>query len=167
MPAWPMVTIEGSAGGPAGTSSPPAPHPASAAMIRSRPFSTAIAACLALVVAAGRPRAADLSPAPDYQRDVQPILAEHCGHCHGVDEQSRKGDLRLDVRERAIEGGESGQAAIVPGRPDESELVNRIRSADPDTIMPPPHEKKPLTPAQIKTLEAWIASGATYAQCRA
>ena len=99
---------------------------------------------------------------PDYQRDVQPILAEHCGHCHGVDEQSRKGDLRLDVRQNAIEGGESGQPAIVPGKPDESELVSRIVSDDPDTIMPPPHEKKPLSAAQIEALKTWIAAGATY-----
>jgi len=99
---------------------------------------------------------------PDYQRDVQPILAEHCGHCHGVDEQSRKGDLRLDVRQNALEGGESGQPAIVPGKPDVSELVSRILSDDPDTIMPPPHEKKPLAAAQIATLKEWIASGARY-----
>ena len=102
------------------------------------------------------------SSGPDFQRDVQPILAEHCGHCHGVDEQSRKGDLRLDIRQNALEGGESGQPAIVPGKPDESELVSRILSDDPDTIMPPPHEKKPLAAAQIATLQEWIAAGAKY-----
>ena len=105
---------------------------------------------------------AQASSGPDFQRDVQPILAEHCGHCHGVDEQSRKGDLRLDIRQNALEGGESGQPAIVPGKPDESEMVSRILSDDPDTIMPPPHEKKPLAAAQIATLKAWIAAGATY-----
>jgi mono/diheme cytochrome c family protein len=108
------------------------------------------------------PAQALASSGPDYQRDVQPILAEHCGHCHGVDEQSRKGDLRLDIRQNALEGGESGQPAIVPGKADESELVSRILSDDPDTIMPPPHEKKPLAAAQIATLKAWITAGAKY-----
>jgi hypothetical protein len=124
--------------------------------------SLAVATGLTIIAAAGSSRAADPAAAPDYQRDVQPILAEHCGHCHGVDEQSRKGDLRLDIRQNAIEGGESGQSAIVPGKPDESELVSRILSDDPDTIMPPPHEKKPLSAAQIATLKDWITAGAKY-----
>ena len=102
------------------------------------------------------------APAPDFQREIQPILAEHCGHCHAVDEQSRQGDLRLDVRAAALEGGASGLPAIVPEKPADSELVRRIRSTDPDEIMPPPHEKKPLTAGQIDLLERWIAAGATY-----
>ncbi|MFM8702538.1 MAG: DUF1549 domain-containing protein, partial [Planctomycetia bacterium] len=125
----------------------------------------AVAGLLAAPVAR-RPVAAEEAQAssggPDFQRDVQPILAEHCAHCHGIDESTRQGGLRLDIRQHALEGGESGQPAIVPGEPDGSELVSRIRSTDPDTIMPPPHEKKPLSAAQIATLESWIAAGATY-----
>ena len=86
---------------------------------------------------------------PDFQRDIQPLLSEHCGHCHGVDPETRQADLRLDIRQNALEGGESGTAAIVAGKPDASELVRRIVSEDPDEIMPPPHEKKPLAPQQI------------------
>ena len=76
---------------------------------------------------------------PDFQREIQPILAEHCAHCHGIDESTRQGGLRLDIRQNALEGGDSGTPAIVPGTPEESEMVARIRSTDPDVIMPPPH----------------------------
>jgi hypothetical protein len=107
---------------------------------------------------AGSPAAA----APDFQRDIQPILAEHCAHCHGIDEATRQGGLRLDIRGHALEGGDSGEAAIVPGKPAESGLVARIRSTDPDVVMPPPHEKKPLAPEQMRLLEEWIAAGASY-----
>ena len=62
-----------------------------------------------------------------YNRDIRPILAETCFTCHGPDSASRKADLRLDRREAAIEGG-----AIVPGKPDESELISRIFSDDAD-----------------------------------
>ena len=99
---------------------------------------------------------------PDFQREIQPILAEHCAHCHGIDESTRQGGLRLDIRQNALEGGDSGTPAIVPGTPEESEMVARIRSTDPDVIMPPPHEKKPLSDAQKALLEAWISDGAGY-----
>ena len=99
---------------------------------------------------------------PDFEREIQPLLAEHCAHCHGIDESTRQGGLRLDIRQNALEGGDSGQPAIVPGKPDESEIVARIRSTDPDVIMPPPHEKKPLTQEQMRLLEEWIAAGAGY-----
>ncbi|MFM8633623.1 MAG: DUF1549 domain-containing protein, partial [Planctomycetia bacterium] len=116
-------------------------------------------AALLWAASADRPAAAG---GPDFQRDIQPLLAEHCAHCHGIDEATRQGGLRLDIRQNALEGGDSGQAAIVPGKPDESEVVARIRSTDPDVIMPPPHEKKPLRPEQMRLLEEWIAAGASY-----
>jgi hypothetical protein len=100
--------------------------------------------------------------APDFQKDIQPILAEHCAHCHGIDEETRQGGLRLDIRQNALEGGDSGDPAIIPGKPAESEVVARIHATDPDVIMPPPREKKPLSAAQKKLLEAWIADGAGY-----
>jgi hypothetical protein len=110
------------------------------------------------VIAAGPALAAG----PDFEREIQPLLAEHCAHCHGIDESTRQGGLRLDIRQNALEGGDSGTPAIVPGKPDESEIVARIRSTDPDVIMPPPHEKKPLKPEQMRLLEEWIAAGAGY-----
>jgi hypothetical protein len=102
------------------------------------------------------------SAGPDFQREIQPILAEHCAHCHGIDESTRQGGLRLDSRQYAFRGGDSGTPAIAPGKPEESEMVARIRATDPDVMMPPPHEKKPLSAEQKALLEAWIADGARY-----
>ncbi|MFT5465134.1 MAG: hypothetical protein ACI8UO_000221 [Verrucomicrobiales bacterium] len=93
----------------------------------------------------------------DYNFDVQPILSENCFFCHGPDAANRKGDLRLDVREAAIEAG-----VIVPGKPDESELIKRILTSDPDDLMPPPDSHRRLTSLQKETLRQWIAEGAEY-----
>ncbi|WP_414662981.1 PSD1 and planctomycete cytochrome C domain-containing protein [Horticoccus sp. 23ND18S-11] len=101
--------------------------------------------------------------AVDFTREVQPILAEHCFHCHGPDDQDRKGGLRLDVRESALKGGKSELTAIVPGKPDASEIILRIISTDEEEVMPPPKEKKPLTAAQKDVLRRWVAEGAPYA----
>ena len=98
----------------------------------------------------------------DFQREVQPILAEHCLQCHGVDAGDRKSNLRLDVREAALKGGDSGVAAIVAARPDQSELIKRIQSTDQDLMMPPPSHNKPLSPRQVEILRLWIQEGANY-----
>ena len=95
--------------------------------------------------------------APQYNRDVRPILAENCFRCHGPDSAARKADLRLDVREVAIQVG-----AFEPGKADSSELVRRIFSSDTDEVMPPPAAHKQLTAAQKETLKRWIAAGAEY-----
>lgn len=106
-----------------------------------------------------------LSAAPvDFTREVQPILAEHCTHCHGADEKARKSGLRLDVREAALKGGESDGPAIVPGKPEQSAMLARVLSHDRDEIMPPPKEKKPVSAAQAELLKRWIAEGANYAK---
>ncbi len=68
----------------------------------------------------------------EFNRDIRPILRETCFRCHGPDSASRKADLRLDQREDAIKAG-----AIVPGKLDESELIARILSDDPEEVMPP------------------------------
>jgi len=98
----------------------------------------------------------------DYLRDVQPILAEHCWHCHGTDAADRKAGLRLDQRDSSLKGGESGTAAIVPGKPDESELVKRLTTDDENLVMPPPSQKKPVSAAHLATLKQWIAEGAKF-----
>ena len=82
--------------------------------------------------------------------------------CHGVDADDRQANLRLDLREAALQGGDSGTPAIVPGKPDESELVRRIASPDKDVVMPPSRHQKPLSAGQIETLKRWIAEGANY-----
>ena len=103
---------------------------------------------------AGRAVAAE----PGFNRDIRPILSDKCFHCHGPDPEKRGGDLRLDVREAAIEAG-----AIVPGKPEKSLVLERVTSTDRDEVMPPPKSKLDgLTPAEVETLRRWIASGAKY-----
>lgn len=97
----------------------------------------------------------------DFSHDVRPILANHCLKCHGPDEASRKGGLRLDERAAALAPAESGERAIVPGQPDKSELVRRIYATDDDE-MPPAAAKNPLSEEQKEILKHWIASGAEY-----
>lgn len=99
---------------------------------------------------------------PDFAREVRPILSTYCFKCHGPDEKSRKGELRLDFPEAATGVGESGETAVVPGDPEKSEVIRRILSTDRDDVMPPPSTKHELTKAQKETLQKWVASGATY-----
>src|SRR5687768_10322731 len=99
--------------------------------------------------------------APDFNRDVKPILANRCFACHGADEKHREAGLRLDDRAGAIKKLESENTAIVPGRPHESELLKRVRAAD-DERMPPKSAAERLTAKEIAILEKWIAAGAEY-----
>ena len=99
-----------------------------------------------------------------FNEHVQPILADNCYACHGADPGSRKADLRLDRAEYAFRQRKEGEPAIVPGKPDESPLVQRIESKDEKKIMPPPEAHKTLQPAQIALLRQWIAEGAEYAE---
>ena len=98
----------------------------------------------------------------DFNRDVRPILSGHCLKCHGIDDKARKGGLRLDVRESALAPAKSKKAAIVPGKPDASELVRRILTDDEDDLMPPPSAKRQLSAAQKEILKRWVAQGAEY-----
>jgi hypothetical protein len=100
--------------------------------------------------------------AVDFNRDVRPVLAQQCFTCHGMDDHGRKGKLRLDLSESAYGAGKSGEIAIVPGKPDASEVIKRILSTDEDEVMPPPHTKKVLSEKDKATLKAWIAEGAKY-----
>ena len=89
---------------------------------------------------------------PDFQRDIRPILSNACFHCHGADAESREADLRLDQQHGLKE---------VAGRSNESELLRRILSDDPDEVMPPPESGK-LSPDQIALLKRWVATGADW-----
>jgi len=129
----------------------------SVAIRRNRVARAARLACLLLLAplpAAGKPL--------DFNRDIRPILSRNCFACHGPDEHDRRGGLRLDDRDAATSQLESGATAIVPGEPAASELVVRIRDADPDAIMPPPETNHALTDEQKQKLERWIAEGAAY-----
>src|SRR6185436_13903319 len=110
---------------------------------------------------AAEPAATSSAPV-NYNRQIRHILADKCLACHGFDAAERKGSLRLDVRESAVGAAESGEHAIVPGKPESSELVKRINSTDGDLRMPPPETKKTLTDAEKALLKQWIAEGAVY-----
>ena len=94
----------------------------------------------------------------EFARDIQPLLANKCLNCHGPDDA--EGGLQLHLREKALDELDSGEHAIVPGKPDESELLHRVASDDPDLRMPP--EGDALTAAEIETLRKWIAGGAKW-----
>ena len=93
-----------------------------------------------------------------FNQDIRPILSDKCFFCHGPDSAKRQADLRLDERENALSSN-----AFIPGKPESSELLKRIRSHDPDEQMPPPSAKVgQLSEKDISILERWIAQGAIY-----
>ncbi|MGA0030264.1 MAG: DUF1549 domain-containing protein, partial [Opitutales bacterium] len=96
-----------------------------------------------------------------FNRDIRPILSENCFYCHGQDPKHREADLRLDVRDEAVKAHD-GVTAIVPGKPEQSEMLKRLLSHDPDDQMPPPESNRKVTPAQIELIRRWIAQGAPY-----
>ncbi len=96
-----------------------------------------------------------------FNRDVRPILSDHCFQCHGPDAKKRHGGLRLDDSQSALAGGDSG-VAIVPGDAKSSELIKRIESHDADAKMPPDSAGKPLSTQQMQVLRQWIDQGAKF-----
>ena len=99
-----------------------------------------------------------------FDRDVRPILSNHCWKCHGPDAKERKAGLRLDQLDSATQPAESGKIAVVPNKPGASELLRRIHASDADEQMPPASENKPLSDAQKEILKRWIEQGATFEQ---
>jgi hypothetical protein len=98
----------------------------------------------------------------DFQRQIRPLLADKCFACHGSDAEHREGGLRLDQSDSALKGGDSGEPAIVPAKPDKSELIRRIFATDESERMPPAESKKELTAADKELLRRWIAAGGEY-----
>jgi hypothetical protein len=96
---------------------------------------------------------------PDFRFEIRPILSKNCFACHGPDEAHRQADLRLDERTSAIDLG-----SIVPGSPEESELVRRLTSDDPSERMPPPESGRELSAEEIEKIKQWVASGAEYSR---
>ena len=97
----------------------------------------------------------------DFNREIRPILSKHCFACHGFDPSTREADLRLDNFEGATRDL-GGSFAMVPHKPEASEIVTRIYSDDADVVMPPPESGLPLTDAEKKLLRQWITEGGTY-----
>ena len=87
--------------------------------------------------------------APDYSRDILPILSENCFYCHGQDEKGRKAGLRLDV-EADAKRSHDGVIAIVPGSSATSAIIERMTTHDADELMPPPKSNRKVTAAQIE-----------------
>jgi hypothetical protein len=101
----------------------------------------------------------------DFNHDIRPILSNYCHKCHGPDAAQRQGGsdgLRLDTRDGAL-ADQGGYAAIVPGKPEKSALIERIRSTDDDMRMPPKEMGKRLSPREVELLTKWIEQGAPYA----
>ena len=91
----------------------------------------------------------------EFNRDIRPILSDHCFQCHGPDNKKRKADLRLDQREGAEE-------TVVAGKPSESDLFVRLISTDDKERMPPPKSGRKLTAKQVTALRRWIEQGAEW-----
>lgn len=103
----------------------------------------------------------------DFNRDIRPILSNHCFQCHGPDEDERQGvgehGLRLDIAAGAL-GELGGNPAIVPGDPEQSRLLVRMLSTDPDLKMPPPATGKVVNARETALIREWIRQGAPYAR---
>lgn len=97
-----------------------------------------------------------------FDRDILPILSQKCLKCHGLDEEARKGKLRLDHEASARNGGKSGIPAIVPGNSGKSELYQRIISTDASEVMPPAATKVVLSATEKNLLKKWLDQGAKY-----
>jgi hypothetical protein len=122
------------------------------------PLKSLISAVLAVLIC----RSA--SAVPDYNGEIRPILSGRCYKCHGPDDGSREANFRLDERSAAIAKLESGETGIVPGHPEQSAIVSRITTTDPDLRMPPPSEGAPLSAHEIELLQSWVKAGAPYAK---
>lgn len=122
------------------------------------PLRSSLAITVAAFVLSGGSHAAT----PDFTTEVRPILSRYCFKCHGPDEQTRKGGLRLDLREEVLKPAKTGDIAIVPHKPEASAVVTRIETTDADDLMPPPEAKMEMTPEQKDVLRRWVAGGAEY-----
>lgn len=96
----------------------------------------------------------------EFNRDVRPIFTKHCTSCHGGVKEA--GAVSFVYREKLVVPAESGNTPVVPGDPDASELLRRVRHDDPDEVMPPPDHGPALSQKDVATLEAWIKQGAQW-----
>ena len=125
------------------------------ALFRSTFF---IFGCLVLFGAAAR-----MTAAPEkisFNRDIRPIMSDTCFHCHGFDAKTREAGMRLDLRAEALKLTKTEALPIVPGKPDDSEIISRI--FDDSDPMPPIDAHKPLTAEQKELFRRWVAEGAVY-----
>lgn len=110
---------------------------------------------------AGAAHARQIETSVDFQTEIRPLLSRACFKCHGPDEGARQAGLRLD-RRTGLLGIDGEGGVVIPGNPEDSELLRRIIAEDPDDLMPPPESGHPLTPAQVSAIRAWIREGAVW-----
>ena len=116
----------------------------------------AVLACRSNLTAAdASPAAPDSSPVSYYEQ-ILPVFQAHCQGCHQP--AKANGKYVMSVFDGLLEGGESGEKAIVPGEPDESYLIEQITPEDGEALMPP--DKLPLAAGEIALIRRWIGEGA-------
>lgn len=98
----------------------------------------------------------------EFNKDIRPILADACFHCHGPDPGTRKAGLRLDTEAGFFTARKGEEPTVIKGQPEKSSLYQRLLSTDEDEIMPPPESHKELKPAQIAMIKTWIEQGAPW-----
>ena len=117
---------------------------------------------LAAAFLASTLQAQSASNRADFNRDIRPLFAKRCTACHGGVKAA--GKVSFVYREQALANGKSGKRAIAPGRPEDSELMRRVTSSDPDERMPQPDHGPALSTTEIDTLRRWIADGAQWSE---
>ena len=95
-----------------------------------------------------------------FNRDIRPLFSKHCTACHGGVKSA--GGISFVYRDKAMAVGKSGEKAIVPGKPEDSELIKRVTSTDPDELMPKPDHGPRLSAQEVTLLTNWIAQGAVW-----
>ena len=115
-----------------------------------------ILSCMAMFLLVPHSQAAERI---DFNRDIRPLLSDNCFACHGPDANHREADLRLDQRDSLLD---VERAIVISENPDESELLARIISDDPDVKMPPPGSGKELKAEEIQRIRDWIEQGAQW-----
>tara|TARA_B100000945_G_scaffold314054_1_gene311070 strand:- start:799 stop:3549 length:2751 start_codon:yes stop_codon:yes gene_type:complete len=94
----------------------------------------------------------------EFKRDIAPILENRCWDCHNA--EAHEGELKLDTLRGMLKGGSSGIAAILPGKPEQSYLIDVVSHLDPNLKMPPEQDRIPAK--EIELLKQWIKEGATW-----
>jgi mono/diheme cytochrome c family protein len=123
-----------------------------------RPLSSQLILILSL-------QAAGAEEPVSFNDEIQPLMSETCYHCHGPDSGTREPKdepLRLDRPEFAFAKRANGKPAIIPGKPEESLIIQLMRSKDPDKVMPPPKAHRQLKPAELALIERWVREGAKF-----
>lgn len=128
--------------------------------VRSAPAALFVALFAALLAACTGSGGGGRPGRIDFNVHIRPILNQNCVACHGGVKSA--GGISFIFRDEALRPGQSGRVAIVPRRPDQSELIARIASSDPDYRMPKPDHGAPLTPEQVALFRQWIEEGAEW-----